>query len=139
MEEESENTVPPAEESAVNEPAPEGPAFAETIGRKATRKILAKLEGKRPGWSGFSLMGMVGWSVAVPTIIGAFVGRWLDAAHPSEEYSWTLVFLAAGVFIGCVNAWRWVSGENAENRDVHRGAWRNSRTHAAKDEGKDGK
>jgi ATP synthase protein I len=93
--------------------------FAESIGRSATRRIVAKEEAKNPVWQGLGLMGMVGWSVAVPTLIGVFVGRWMDSrAGGDEGRSWTLVMLAAGVAVGCFNAWRWVAKENAYNKDI---------------------
>ncbi len=96
-------------------------AFTENIGRSVTRKLRAKIQAKHPVWAGLGLMGMVGWSVAVPTLLGVFVGLWLDSEHPGSR-SWTLTFLAAGLVLGCVNAWRWVAKENAFNRDVERGA-----------------
>lgn len=102
--------------------ADEEPEFAEEIGRSATRKLHARREEeKRPVWSGLGLMGMVGWSVAVPTVVGVFLGRWLDSrAAGGEVRSWTLVMLAAGLALGCANAWRWVARENAYNRDLRK-------------------
>lgn len=96
-------------------------AFADSIGRSATRKITARHEPRNTVWQGVGLMGMVGWSVAVPTLLGAFFGRWLDSrAAEGGSRSWTLVMLAAGVAVGCVNAWRWVARESARNRDFNR-------------------
>lgn len=96
----------------------EADEFAEKIGRSATRKIRAKEQAKNPVWQGLGLMGMVGWSVAVPTIAGAFLGQWLDSRDPEGARSWTLVLIAAGVALGCINAWRWVAKESAHNRDI---------------------
>jgi ATP synthase protein I len=58
------------------------------------------------------MFGMVGWAVAVPTLIGVAVGLWLDRVAPSDELSWTLAMLLAGVALGCANAWYWVSRES---------------------------
>jgi ATP synthase protein I len=93
--------------------------FTRVIGRRASQIMRARIQAKHPVWAGLGLMGMVGWSVAVPTVIGVFLGQWLDANHPGSR-SWTLALLAAGLVVGCVNAWRWVSKENAFNRDIRR-------------------
>lgn len=66
---------------------------------------------------GLGMMGMVGWSVAAPTLLGAFVGGWLDSRYP-EGRSWTLALLVAGLVTGCVNAWYWVTKENKESKDI---------------------
>lgn len=59
---------------------------------------------------GIGTFGMVGWSVAVPTVGGAFAGLWLDRAAP-QDFSWTLALLLAGVVLGAVMAWVWVDRE----------------------------
>jgi ATP synthase protein I len=57
------------------------------------------------------MFGMVGWSVALPTVFGALLGAWLDRHHPNG-HSWTLALLVAGLVLGCANAWHWVSSQN---------------------------
>jgi ATP synthase protein I len=59
------------------------------------------------------MFGLVGWSVAIPTLIGIAVGVWIDRTH-SGPYSWTLMLLFAGVVVGCLNAWYWVKKESKE-------------------------
>jgi ATP synthase protein I len=66
-------------------------------------------------WSGVGLFGLIGWSVAVPTLLGALLGTWLDERH-SGGHSWTLPLLIAGLCLGCANAWHWVSKEQSEVR-----------------------
>ena len=53
---------------------------------------------------------LIGWSVVVPTLIGAALGIWLDKRRPGNQ-SWTLALLVAGLTIGCINAWLWVAKE----------------------------
>jgi ATP synthase protein I len=67
---------------------------------------------------GLGLFGLVGWSVAVPTLLGLVLGRWIDATWPSR-ISWTLTLLLAGVLVGCLNAWRWVSQERRAIEQQH--------------------
>lgn len=76
-----------------------------------TRRKLAARRHRTPGvWLGLGTMGLVGWSVALPTLLGAALGTWLDA-HDPGMHSWTLALLVAGLVLGCFNAWRWVSKE----------------------------
>jgi len=89
--------------------------FSDAIGSKAARKIRAK-NGDTPGvWFGLGMMGLVGWSVAVPTLLGASLGIWLDRHYPNE-HPYTLALLMAGLCLGCFNAWHWL---NKEQREMH--------------------
>jgi len=47
---------------------------------------------------------LVGWSVVLPTLMGAALGIWLDRHWPSR-FSWTLVLLISGLLVGCANVW----------------------------------
>lgn len=88
-----------------------GPTFAGEVGAKAARKLKARRNSAQGVWFGLGMMGLVGWSVAIPTLLGAALGLWLDKRHPGGR-SWTLALLAAGLAIGCLNAWHWVAREN---------------------------
>jgi ATP synthase protein I len=92
------------------EPERPGERLAEEVGLKEDRKIRARQSRHRGVWFGLGTMGMIGWSIAVPTLIGVVFGVWLDSRHPGQ-ISWTLVFLSAGLVVGCANAWRWVRSE----------------------------
>jgi ATP synthase protein I len=61
-------------------------------------------------------MGLIGWSVAVPTLLGVALGLWLDHRQ-SGGRSWTLALLAAGLAIGCLNAWHWVDQQDREMKE----------------------
>jgi len=90
-------------------PGPEsGSAFARAVKSKAARKLNAQLHGPGDIWFGLGMSGLVGWSVAIPALLGALLGVWIDRHHPGR-HSWTLVLLVAGLFLGCANAWRWIS------------------------------
>lgn len=80
------------------------------VGKKEQRKIKARSERSQNIWFGLGMMGMVGWSVAVPTLIGVALGRWVDSVI-TGNVSWTLTGMVAGVSIGCWNAWYWVQRE----------------------------
>ena len=92
------------------------PTFAGQVGAKAARKLKARRNSARGVWFGLGMMGLVGWSVAVPTLLGAALGIWLDKHHPGK-HAWTLALLVVGLAIGCLNAWHWVAKEEKEMRD----------------------
>ena len=98
--------------------AADGTAFSREVGAKAARKLKARRNSTQGVWLGLGMMGLIGWSVVVPTLLGAALGIWLDNRHPGK-HSWTLALLVAGLVIGCLNAWRWVSKEDEEMGEEH--------------------
>ena len=81
------------------------------VGEKEARKLKARAEKDRSVWFGLGMFGLVGWSVAIPTLIGIAVGIWIDTTW-AGPYSWTLMLLFVGVAVGCLNAWYWVKRES---------------------------
>jgi ATP synthase protein I len=92
------------------------PRLADQIGAKAARKLKARRNPSQGVWFGLGMMGIIGWSVVVPTLLGAGLGLWLDKNH-SGKHAWTLALLVAGLAIGCLNAWFWVAKEDKAMRD----------------------
>jgi ATP synthase protein I len=88
------------------------PDFDAKIAGRVARKLKAQRAGAQSAWFGLGMFGIIGWSVAVPTLLGALLGAWLDKHHAGPP-SWTLTLLAAGLFIGCANAWYWIDQQNA--------------------------
>jgi len=82
-------------------------SFVREIEKKERLKIRIRREGDETIWFGLGVFGVVGWSVAIPTLIGVAIGLWIDKNWPSQ-YSWTLTFLIGGVMLGSLNAWYWV-------------------------------
>lgn len=89
--------------------------FSEEVAKKELRKLKALRE-KNGVWFGLGMMGMIGWSVAVPALLGAALGIWLDKSYP-QSFSWTLTFLTTGIIAGSIIAWSWVL---KEDREVHK-------------------
>lgn len=81
------------------------------VARKARRKERARKRGTDGVWSWLGMFGLVGWSIAVPTLIGVMLGVWLDRRFPGRP-SWTLTLLVIGLALGCLNAWQWVRRES---------------------------
>ncbi len=91
------------------------PSLSEEVGVKAARKLKARRKSAQGVWFGLGMMGLIGWSVVVPTLLGAALGIWLDRHHRGK-HAWTLALLVAGLSIGCLNAWHWVAKEEKEIR-----------------------
>ena len=96
--------------------ASDEPALAAQVGAKADRKLAARRNAKPGVWFGLGMMGLIGWSVTVPTLLGAALGLWLDKHHPGT-HPWTLALLVAGLMLGCWNAWHWVAKEERAMRE----------------------
>jgi ATP synthase protein I len=90
--------------------------FARKVASEEARKLHVQRDGNQGTWFGLGMSGLIGWSVAVPTLGGIMLGIWLDRSHPGA-FSWTLALLFAGVFIGCANAWFWVSQQDKAMHD----------------------
>jgi ATP synthase protein I len=80
------------------------------VARSEARKLQARRRKDRRIWFGLGMFGLVGWAVAIPTVLGIALGIWIDANWPSR-FSWTLMLLLMGLVIGCLNAWYWLSEE----------------------------
>ena len=86
-------------------------SLSEEIGAKAALKLKAQRSGTPGVWFGLGMTGLIGWSVVVPTLLGTAFGVWLDSKYPGL-HSWTLMGLALGILVGCLNAWHWVQSED---------------------------
>ena len=93
----------------------DGSTLAGEIGAKAARKLKAR-KSTQAVWFGLGMMGLIGWSVVVPTLLGAALGVWLDAHYPGR-HPWTLALMVVGLAIGCVNSWYWVAKQDKAMRD----------------------
>jgi ATP synthase protein I len=83
------------------------------LARKVERRLKARKEGDRTMWFGLGAMGVVGWSVSVPTVLGVALGTWLDR-RSDADISWTLTLMVAGLVLGCLNAWWWIEREGTD-------------------------
>ncbi len=92
--------------------------FQQQVEAKQRRKLHSQRQGEHKAWFGLGMFGLVGWSVAIPTLLAIALGIWLDRTV-TGRYSWTLLLLAVGIAAGCLNAWFWVSKER-EAIDRHR-------------------
>ncbi|WP_319467657.1 AtpZ/AtpI family protein [uncultured Trichococcus sp.] len=90
---------------AEREPSPEK-ELIDKVKADSEKKLKTQKEGKDILF-GIGTFGVVGWSIAIPVLMGIALGIYLDDTY-NPEYSWTLTLLFAGVIIGCINAWVWI-------------------------------
>ncbi|WP_100644551.1 AtpZ/AtpI family protein [Alteromonas facilis] len=91
-------------------------SFAKIVDKKAARKQKARRSGSQRVWFGLGMIGLIGWSITIPTLLGATLGIYLDRQYPDQR-SWTLALLMAGLTMGCLNAWHWIVKEDLAIRD----------------------
>ena len=83
------------------------------IHRKVGQRLKGAKEKHGSLFFGLGMFGTVGWTIAIPTVLGTFLGRWLDGLHQGRM-SWTLTGLLIGMAIGCLVAWRWITKKGVE-------------------------
>jgi len=52
-------------------------------------------------------IGVLGWMIVVPMLLGVALGRWLDGRLNSGLF-WTAPLLMIGLGLGCWSAWKWI-------------------------------
>ncbi len=67
-------------------------------------------EGERSVGRNLALIGVLGWSIIVPTLLGILAGRAIDR-HVGSGVVFTCCFLVAGLALGCAIAWRRITSE----------------------------
>jgi len=84
---------------------PDGNSLAEPVRRRSARRERWRREGERPLGHNLAMIGVLGWLVVTPTLIGILIGRWLDRVAESGIF-WTVSLLFAGLCLGCWLAWK---------------------------------
>lgn len=64
---------------------------------------------------GFSTFGMIGWTIATPTVAGALLGLWLDERIP-QSFSWPVALILGGMTLGSFIAWGWIAREHHDDQ-----------------------
>ncbi len=79
--------------------------LVEAVKARRERDARWKREGERSIGQNLALIGALGWTVVVPSLLGVLVGRWLDRRFHTGIF-WTLGLLVFGLALGCVLAWK---------------------------------
>ncbi len=84
--------------------------LGDAVRLRQERRARWRGEGERSVGQNLAMIGALGWSIVVPTLIGTFAGRWLDR-HFGSGIFWTLGLLVAGLAVGCTLAWQRIHSE----------------------------
>jgi ATP synthase protein I len=107
--------VAPADERAVASDREADRRRAEELRRVVLRKSLRRERARHRHdesvWAWLGTFGLVGWTIAVPTVLGLALGRFIDD-RVETSLSFTITFLVAGVAVGVSMAWYWVRRES---------------------------
>ena len=77
----------------------------QAVKQRRERRAQRQREGEPSVGRNLALIGVLGWTIVTPTVIGVFVGRWLDRQFGSGLF-WTLGLLVLGLALGCRLAWK---------------------------------
>jgi ATP synthase protein I len=83
----------------------------QAVERQRKRREDWERTGELPLGHALAMIGRFGWTIVGPTVMGAFVGRWLDHTFRSGVFwSATLVFL--GAVAGFYMVWKGMHTES---------------------------
>ena len=81
--------------------------MAEAVRKQQQRRSRWLIEGEASVVRFVGQIGVLGWIIVTPTLIGLFIGRWLDRTFGSGIF-WSATLLMVGVTAGFWSAWRWM-------------------------------
>jgi len=55
----------------------------------------------------FARVGVLGWMIVTPSLLGVYLGRWIDRLFGTGIF-WTAPLLFMGLAMGCWSAWKWM-------------------------------
>lgn len=91
-------------------PPPDDDHLADNVRVRTERRRRAEAEGEPSVARRLGQIGVLGWMVVVPMLIGIFIGRWLDGLFGTAVF-WTAPLLLVGLALGCWSAWRWMQSQ----------------------------
>ena len=81
--------------------------MADAVRKQAERQVHWRSEGEPSVVRFVGQIGVLGWIIVAPTLLGLFIGRWLDRMFGSGIF-WSAALLMLGVTVGFWSAWRWM-------------------------------
>jgi ATP synthase protein I len=88
------------------EPGPPN-GMAEAARKEKNRRMRWRTEGEPSVMRFVGQVGVLGWIIVAPTLLGLFVGRWLDRSFGTGIF-WSAALLVLGVTLGFWSGWRWM-------------------------------
>ena len=81
--------------------------MARAVRKRQERRKHWLHEGEPSAMRFVGQIGILGWIIVTPTLIGLFIGRWLDHKFGTGIFC-SAPLLLLGVGLGCWSAWRWM-------------------------------
>ena len=82
--------------------------MADAARKQQERRKLWRTEGEPSVVRFVGQIGVLGWIIVAPTLIGLFIGRWLDHTFGTGIF-WSAALLVLGVALGFWSGWRWMN------------------------------
>ncbi|MGE0423439.1 MAG: AtpZ/AtpI family protein [Reyranellaceae bacterium] len=86
---------------------PQEDQMAAAARRQSRRRRLWISEGEPSVMRFVGQIGVLGWIVVAPMLLGLFLGRWLDRSFGTGIF-WSAPLLMVGAVIGGFSAWKWM-------------------------------
>lgn len=93
-------------DTAEQQPRPPD-GMAEAARKEKDRRTRWRTEGEPSVMRFVGQIGILGWIIVAPTLLGLFVGRWLDSNLGTGIF-WSGALLVLGVTLGFWSGWRWM-------------------------------
>ncbi len=78
------------------------------VERERERRSRWEREGDMSVGRRLAQIGVLGWIFVIPTLVGLFLGRWLDASLGTGIF-WSAPLMIVGLCIGGWTAWKWMN------------------------------
>jgi ATP synthase protein I len=88
--------------------SPDG--MADAVRKRQERQVRWRREGELSVARFVGQIGILGWVIVAPTLLGLFIGRWLDRTFDTGIF-WSAALLMLGVIIGFWSGWRWMHSQ----------------------------
>lgn len=75
--------------------------------RAAARARQALDDPETPASRRLAQIGVLGWTIVVPMLLGLFLGRWIDRGLGTGTL-FAAALLLAGIGLGLWSSWRWM-------------------------------
>lgn len=83
-------------------------AMAEAARKEEDRRRRWRTEGEPSVMRFVGQIGVLGWIIVGPTLLGLFIGRWLDRSFSTGIF-WSAALLVLGLTLGFWSGWRWMN------------------------------
>ncbi len=93
--------------SETEQPPHAGDHLRKSVHLRSERRRRSQREGEPTFAHYLAQVGVLGWTIVIPGLLGLFLGRWLDHRFGTGIF-WSAPLLLLGLALGCWSAWRWM-------------------------------